>query len=76
LNGYITSKVNFKYNTLMKNIIKAGLIAITVLLFAACSSKKAAAGTDSTRVKIDSTVKTTTTDSTRQDTAKKDSSKM
>jgi hypothetical protein len=60
----------------MKNIIKTSLIAISVLSFAACSGRKAAAGTDSTTVRVDSTVKTTTVDSAKQDTAKKDSAKM
>lgn len=76
MNGYITPKVNFKCNTLMKNIIKTGLVVISVLSFAACSGRKAAASTDSTTVRVDSTVKTTTVDSVQQDTAKKDSAKM
>ncbi len=59
----------------MKNIIKTGLVALSVLSFAACSGRKAAASTDSTTVKIDSTVKTTSVDSVKQDTTKKDSSK-
>ncbi|WP_183579844.1 hypothetical protein HDF18_25780 [Mucilaginibacter sp. X5P1] len=60
----------------MKNIIKTGLVVISVLSFAACSGRKAAASTDSTTVRVDSTVKTTTVDSVQQDTAKKDSAKM
>ena len=59
----------------MKNNIKTGLVALSVLSFAACSGRKAAASTDSTTVKIDSTVKTTSVDSVKQDTTKKDSSK-
>ena len=76
MNRYITPKVNFKYKTRMKNIIKIGLVAISVLSFAACSGRKAAASTDSTTVRVDSTVKTTTVDSVKQDTTKKDSAKM
>lgn len=59
----------------MKNIIKSGIIALTVLSFAACSTKKAAGNADSTSVKVDSTVKTTTVDSVKQDTTKKDTTK-
>lgn len=76
MNGYITPKVNFKCNTPMKNIIKTSLVAISILSFAACSGRKAAASTDSTTVRVDSTVKTTTVDSVKQDTTKKDSAKM
>jgi len=58
----------------MKNILKTTLVAVTVLTFAACGTKKAGSGTDSTTVKVDSTTKTTV-DSTKKDTVKVDSTK-
>jgi uncharacterized protein YcfL len=58
----------------MKNIIKTTLVAVTVLTFAACGSKKSTAGVDSTTVKVDSTSKTTV-DSTKKDTVKVDTTK-
>ena len=58
----------------MKNILKTTLVAVTVLTFAACGSKKATSGVDSTTVKVDSTSKTTV-DSTKKDTVKVDTTK-
>jgi hypothetical protein len=64
----------------MKNIIKTGLVMLTVLSFAACSGNKKGTAADSS-VKVDSTVKTTIdstkmTDTTKKDSTKKDSTKM
>jgi len=53
----------------MKNILKTSLVALTVLTFAACGSKKTTGGVDSTTVKVDSTTKTSA-DSTKKDTVK------
>jgi predicted small lipoprotein YifL len=64
---------HFKYN-IMKNILKTTLVALTVLTFAACGTKKTGEGVDSTTVKVDSTTKTTV-DSTKKDTVKVDTTK-
>jgi hypothetical protein len=61
----------------MKNTIKAGILAVTLLAFAGCDpAKKPDSKTDSTTttVKIDSSVKVST-DTTKIDTVKKDTSK-
>jgi uncharacterized protein YcfL len=58
----------------MKNILKTSLVALTVLTFAACGTKKSASGVDSTTVKVDSTTKTTI-DSSKKDTVKVDTTK-
>lgn len=59
----------------MKNILKTTLVALTVLTFAACGTKKTGEGVDSTTVKVDSTSKTSV-DSTKKDTVKVDTVKV
>jgi len=62
----------------MKNIVKLGVIALTVLSFTACyfgDKTKKPIDSTSTTVKVDSSVKTTTVDSAKNDTTKKDTTK-
>jgi hypothetical protein len=62
-------------NNNMKNSIKTGLLALTVLFFAACGNGDKSKKTgDSTTIKIDSTTKVSI-DSTKKDTGKMDTTK-